>query len=363
MEGWMLQKLALADHAMAAPVLEGVEHALLVQAVIEGSAPGWIAVDRREAPRSVFASAAGAHYVLGDASNPAFNAALAELIHGQILPHARQAGWAVFNLHYYPNHWEAVLDELLGDAPVVKNYQRFFRLQQPAVAWRERVPPGFRLCRVDGDLLGEASLDDVERLRGFVEGTYASLEAFLELGLGMCALHNQQIVSWCTTDCVVGQRCEVGIRTREPYRRQGLGTLVAAAMVDACLSRGLTEIGWHCWSQNLASAATAEKVGFREVLQHHAVHLWLNPVDGLLVKANLALMRGEARAAAELYEQAFARRETVEAGRPGLMGQRTPEATYFYHAACAWALAGDHDAALRNLERALAKGSFRQAGY
>jgi RimJ/RimL family protein N-acetyltransferase len=359
----MLQKLALADYALALPVLNGAEHALLVHAVIEGTAPGWIAVDRREAPRTVFASAAGAHYVLGDASSPAFNAALADLIHRQILPQARQAGWAVFNLHYYPNHWEGVLDALLGDAPVVKNYQRFYRLQQPTVAWRERIPPGFRLRHVDGDLLGEASLDNVERLRDYVEGTYASGEAFLELGLGMCVIHERRIVSWCASDCIVGHRCEVGIRTLEPYRRQGLGTLVAAAMVDECLSRGLTEIGWHCWSHNLASAATAEKVGFQEVLRHHAVHLWLNPVDGLLVKANLALMRGEARAAAGLYEQAFAQRETAEGGRPSLMGRYTPEATYFYHAAYAWAMAGDRGAALRNLERALAKGSFRQAGY
>jgi RimJ/RimL family protein N-acetyltransferase len=246
---------------------------------------------------------------------------------------------------------------------VVKNYQRFYRLQRPTVAWRERIPPGVRLERVDGNLLAEAGLEDVERLRDYVQGTYASVEAFLERGVGMCVIHDGRIVSWCTSDCIVGHRCEVGIRTLEPYRRQGLGTLVAAAMVDECLSRGLTEIGWHCWSQNLASATTAEKVGFCEVLRHHAVHLWLNPVDGLLVQANLALMRGEARAAAGLYEQAFSQRQVAEGGRPQLMGRVTPEATYFYHAACAWALAGDRDAALRNLERALAKGSFRQAGY
>ncbi len=359
----MLHHLEPADYARAQSVVDALDHALLVRAVIEGTAPGWIAIDHPTAPQAVFASGPGAHYLLGDAGNAAFNAAVRVLILEQIMPHAREAGWDVVNLHYYPNTWEDVLDPLWGDAPVVKNHQRYYRFRGQQGRVEIQPEPGREMRRVDADLFAESGLENVEQIKDFAQGTWTCLQAYLDHGLGMCLIQDGEIISWCTTDCVIGQRCEVGIRTLAPYRRQGLGTLVALATVDACLARGLTEIGWHCWSQNLASAATAERAGFREVLHHHAVHVWLNPVDGLLVNANLALMRSEYRAAAELYERAFALREAQGGDTRCLMGTHTPEATYLSYCAYAWARAGDAAAAGRTLERVLETGTFRQAGY
>jgi RimJ/RimL family protein N-acetyltransferase len=358
-----MHRLRPSEYPLALPILGGVEHALLVNAILEGTAPGWVAIDDRDAPRTLFASGPEGHYLVGDPGNLAFNEVLGKLILEEIIPQGREAGWAVFNLHYHPDSWEAVLDAMLGDTVVVKNHQRYFKHRR-RVEWRDRLPPGFEMRRVDAGLFAETHLTNLEQLRAFSESGYPSLESFLEHGFGFCLVAGDEIVSWCTSDCVIGHRCEVGIRTHKDHRRRGFATLTSAAAIDYCLSQGISDIGWHCWSQNLASAAAAERAGFEEVLQHHAIHLWLNPVDGLLVNGNLALMRGQYREAAQFFEQAFTLRDGTAEGREEcLLDWKTDDVIYYYHTACAWALAGERDAALANLEKALARGTFRQAGY
>lgn len=361
----MLQKLEPGEYHIALPILSSVEHALIAQTVAEGTTPGWVAVDSREQPRTVLASAPAAEYVIGDCSSPEFNQALVSLITEEIIPQGRQKGWAVFNLHYWPDGWEQVLDVVFANTVVVKNYQRYFKFAKRCVEWQGMLPAGFTLHQINGKLLEQEHLENVARIRGSAEGDFGSVEAFLQRGFGLCLLHGDVVASWCTSDAASGNRCELGIHTDRRYRRRGLATIALAATVDHCLAQGLTEIGWHCWSQNLPSAAVAEKVGFEEVTRHHAIHIWLNPIDGLLVNGNLALMRYQFAEAAGLYEQAFGEKEALaaEAQPPYLLQRPGAEMAYRFKAACARALAGEQDAALVELEKALEAGTDRWAGY
>jgi len=361
-----LYKLEPSEYSHALTALQGVEHALAVNAVIEHKAPGWIAVDQHETPQIVLASAPGAHYLIGDYQNPAFNQALVQLIVGEILPHAKEDGWAVFNLHYFPNGWETVLDDIFADMVVAKNYQRLFRFRQRQIDWQTLIPPGFTMRKIEPSLLSETHIKNIESLRERCEDYRDSWEIFFEDGsFGYCLIHDENIAGWCVSDYVIENHCELSLHTDEKYRRKGVATLTAAAAVDYCLANGLTDIVWNCWSHNIASAAAARKVGFEEILQHHAIHLWLNPVDGFLVNGNLALMRGDHREAAEFYEKAFAllAEPGTQDKQYSLLDWKDTETTYRYHAACAWALAGDRNAALRNLEKAWEKNSIRQGGY
>ncbi len=65
-----------------------------------------------------------------------------------------------------------------------------------------------------------------------------------------------------------GDRCELGIGTAEEHRRRGLATLSGSAVIRGAVSRGITEIGWHCYAMNAASVATAERLGFTRVLEN-----------------------------------------------------------------------------------------------
>jgi len=45
-----------------------------------------------------------------------------------------------------------------------------------------------------------------------------ALARFQEYEFGFCSVHRQEIVSWCTPNCVSAPRCEMGIHTDRKYR-------------------------------------------------------------------------------------------------------------------------------------------------
>ena len=85
-----------------------------------------------------------------------------------------------------------------------------------------------------------------------------------------------EIVSWSLSDCVSGDRCEIGIRTVPAHRRRGLATVTAAAAVEHALSHSFTVVGWHCPNDNLGSIGTAERVGFRRERDYSAYYAFLD---------------------------------------------------------------------------------------
>jgi RimJ/RimL family protein N-acetyltransferase len=358
----MLHRLKPEECNRVLPLLEGLDHLLLLQAVLAGTAPGYVCADDPYRPRALFASGPEGHYLLGDPDADGFRDALAGYIRDELLPGARTRGWAEVTLYYEPA-WAEHIEALLPRQPLVYSRQRYFQWQGPLPDWRATLPDDVVATPIDAALLAREDLRNREWVVEFATSDYADEEAFLAHGSGMCLVRDNAALSWCTTDCIVDSRAEVGIATMPHLRRQGLGGAVAVAAVEMLQGRGISGIGWHCWEQNLASAATARKAGFVEQYSHEAVFLWLNPVDGILVRGNLALMAGEHAAAADHYQQAFALwAETREEATPTLLKTWAAQATYRYQAACAAALAGDVDGSREQLEAAWSYGGYRQGG-
>ena len=250
--------------------MAGADHALIVDAVIEGTAPGWIRVDDGAGPRQALVSTPEGHYAIGCPDNERFNAALRALITEQIIPQGKAAGWGALVLHYWPDTWRQRLRAMLPRADTKEDFQHFFRFTTPRVRWQDRIPDGFAMRRVDASILARRELRNIDHARRWAQSNFGSIVRYLANGFGFGLLHNDVLVSWCIADAVNANRCEIGIHTDEGYRRRGLATLTVAATIDYCLTRGLTEIGWHCWSENRASAATARRAGFAYVMDHHA---------------------------------------------------------------------------------------------
>lgn len=361
MSAAMLRRLSPDEQDRALPLLAGREHLLLLEAVIAGTAPGYVCVDDPAQPRALFASGPEGHYLVGDPGEGSFTRELAAHIRYELLPRAREEGWASFVLYHEPE-WAQALDELFPGQLLVRNCQRFFVHISPPPDWRAALPQGVTALPIDRELLARDDLANMQWLQDFGAGDYGSLDAFLAHGFGMCLVQKGAVVSCCTTDCVLDQRAEIGISTMPDHRRKGYGAAVAAATVEEARRRGITHVGWHCFAQNLASAATALRAGFVEHYSHAVVSLWLNPVDGLLVNGNLALMAGDYAAAAEFYRSGLALwAETRDAERSAVLAERAYQARYRYQAACAAALAGDAAMALNELEAAWAYGIMRQA--
>ena len=160
-------------------------------------------------------------------------------------------------------------------------------------------------------------------------------------------------------------RCGLRFRKRQrtPGRLRPLGSLPGTgsgglAQPGSCLAQGATEIGWHCWSSNVASAATARKVGFEQTIEHPVYHAWYNRFDNLLVQGWFNLQYERYGAAAQAYEAAFALRDRgdEDALASHLYADEGTERWCHYNTACAWALIGDSQAAFRNLNKAVERG-------
>jgi GNAT superfamily N-acetyltransferase len=255
----MIYRLKDGETGRVLPLLEKVDHALIVNAVVEGTAPGWIMVDDLDSPRALFASTPEGYHLIGSDQDESFKASLAEFITGKIIPEGLTAGWAVIYLHYYPDDWGRWLEIVFGDLVPLKEYQRYFQLGKLKIDWRQRLPPGYLVRQVDADLLARSDLKNIDALERQAVGNFHSVDGFLRNGFGFCCLHGNTVVSRCMADCVSEQSCEVGIRTDEEYRRRGLATLTVAAAMENCLAKGITKVGWHCGVQTQHRRRRREK--------------------------------------------------------------------------------------------------------
>ena len=102
-----------------------------------------------------------------------------------------------------------------------------------------------------------------------------------------------------------GTRCELGIAVTDAFQRSGLATLLATAVIRHALSVGIYDIGWLCWQDNLASIATAKKLGLQQVAADSAHVIMFDPAIALGVQAMRALRDGRFAAAVDLHNKAI----------------------------------------------------------
>ena len=263
-----MYELEALEFAQALPAFQSMRHCVPLFAVLERNSPGRVFVDDAHAPAVVFIwSRWGYLYLAGIAHNDEFNRSLHETLARELIPQSVALGerWPVL----YPSSaaWSDKMGLLLGDKALRRLYRRGYTLNPSSFArhhnWRERVPPAFRMARVDAELIANAG----EEIAGSIKGTWNSVGDFLSKGLGYCLLHEGRVVSLCLA-CFAGLgRLEISISTAEGYRRQGLATLTASAFIEACLERGL-QPNWECWWTNGPSTALAERLGFEQGIDH-----------------------------------------------------------------------------------------------
>ena len=92
-------------------------------------------------------------------------------------------------------------------------------------------------------------------------GLWGGPAGFVQNSFGFCALHQGQAGSFCAAAFIGGGAAEIDISTAEEFRRMGLAVAAGAAFLRHCREHGLHP-NWSCRSDNSASAALAEKLGF-----------------------------------------------------------------------------------------------------
>ncbi len=337
-----MHKLAPSAYRQVAPLFADMGCHLAVAAVLAGDAAGQVYADDPAHPRAALVRCGYRFYLAGQQRDGTL-AALRRLFAEQFYPQGLAAGSWGFTLAYAPDDWQRALVEqvLAGKHPMFDHYQYYaLRLQHDQRPQPPRpLPDGVTPRMVDRALLGETHLRHLDELREEMCSERPSVEDFLAHSFGVCLVRGDELVGWCLSEYNTGDRCEVGIATRESYRRQGLGTWMACALAEQARTRGIRRLGWHCYAANAPSVSTALKAGFALESEYAPLFAWFDETINLAINGNMRLQRGEYADALEWFERALA------AGAQG--------GWVYWGAAQAAAAAGQTETALRYLRQAL----------
>ena len=282
-----MHTLSPADYRSVISIFEPMRHHLAIAAIVNGAVPARLIVDHPTHPRAALAWTQHHFYLAGSPENHEFNQAMGRLFSDTIYPQALAAGDAMFTLYYAPDTWSNSVEEtILRDKLPIKMRRQYYRLKEKRVDWRALLPVDFELRPVDAALLENMRLRHLDALREETCSERPSVQDFLEKSFGVCIVHGDELAGWCLSEYNTPDSCEIGIETREPYRRRGFATLMTAALVEEAEARGIAHVGWHCWASNRPSAKTALKAGFELVADYPVYMAWFDEVVNLAAHSN-----------------------------------------------------------------------------
>ncbi len=144
---------------------------------------------------------------------------------------------------------------------------------RPPLNWRERIPDGFTISRMNADSAARLQADlIVGGRRPWFDQEWESIPQFLEHGFGFVAEWHGDGVPFIAANCracpmtgnglgIKDGIAPIQVSTRARFQHQGLATLVCAAFIEHCLECGMTP-EYGCDEENTNSAALALKLGF-----------------------------------------------------------------------------------------------------
>jgi len=249
-------ELTVTDFVRTLPLLAGINQKVLPHAICDGFNPGRVFVDQRENPQvALLWSPVGYYFLAGDPAQVGDLMDIHRTLTDIFVPASQvtgETGFIVIPSHLGWNEHRAVL---LPGREVIEIYRRPFAFDPAQFAaqanWRERIPQGFRIQALDAALAEQVG----------VLSSWASMDAFLQNGLGFVLLDGDEIASACHSVFASRTHHEIDVHTAEKYQRRGFALLVASAFIEACLARG-QQPNWECFWENDASTALAGKLGF-----------------------------------------------------------------------------------------------------
>jgi RimJ/RimL family protein N-acetyltransferase len=342
----MLLELKTEQFERVRSLFQGFDYSLSVQAAIEGNNPGRIFVDDIENPRTGFALTVEGYLLAGEDSNPETINALRRFLKEKIFTGEFFVnGNDSLSLAVHPVTWEARLPQLIPSYEALKIQRYHYVCREVKFDWRKHVPQGYSVHHVDKNFFENSQIVFPDEMREWfdIEEMWWTKENFFSKGISFAVVHEGEIVSWCTPDCVAGDQIDVGIITLRAHRRRGLAAIAVAATVEQCFNKGYKAVGWHCNVINTASWKVAEKVGFERHREYAYYDYIYDPVDHLAELGWYYYQLGEYARTTQYYEQVFILRE------------ENPD--YYYHlTASAWALLSNKEKTVRYLQAALDHG-------
>lgn len=258
----MLFKLEESQYTSVRDLARDMSFHLAVGSVLSGKSPGDVITNDPAEPRAAFITAGNRHFLIGSAADRSFNEELGDYLRKRLFPTATESEYSIVPLYYSPSITENELKLLFGGWEPTIRIRQYFTIDPKRLPGEYPLPTGYSLHSVSKPLLRTPNLVNVDLLSEEIKSESPSVEHFLDNCFGVCAQYKNTLVGWCLSEYNVDRKCEVGIETLRPYQRQGLGSAMASALIREAETRGYNQVGWHSYKENMASTATARKVGF-----------------------------------------------------------------------------------------------------
>lgn len=124
------------------------------------------------------------------------------------------------------------------------------------LALLETIPDGMTFVPMDAGLMEKCEWRDL------IQMVYGTVENFLQAAYGYCLMDGDRVVTEIYGAFTGAGGTEIGVVTAEADRGKGYGALASAYLIREIIRRGQAPY-WSCDQSNIASAATARKLGFR----------------------------------------------------------------------------------------------------
>lgn len=166
----------------------------------------------------------------------------------------------------WPPGAEGDLEPPPGPTHVTERYE-FSDLPLPEDSSADGVslPTDLALRRMDRELLKGCLWADEMKL------AYGSVEKFLQHGFGYCLMRGEEICCEAYASFLAQGCYELGVITPEQHRGQGYASLTCAHLIRVCAEQGYAT-RWSCNQGNLASTATARRLGYRTQQEYQLLY-------------------------------------------------------------------------------------------
>jgi RimJ/RimL family protein N-acetyltransferase len=182
-------------------------------------------------------------------------------------PNTKEAEELLFNLQDFTlaivdsDEWKKRVETVHNG--VIEKFQRYRFKKNPEHLDRmhlenlmSSLPKGYELMRVDKNIVQSSSFN---QLSEDFTSQFESIDDFMNRGLGYAVLHGGKVVSAATSFSIYDEGIEIEVASHPDYRRKGLATIAASALIVDCLDRGK----YPSWDgANSESVKLAEKLGY-----------------------------------------------------------------------------------------------------
>lgn len=164
-----------------------------------------------------------------------------------------------FILQIDNNEWDNYFFQEDG---IIREDRYSFYFQKTDILNKEIIlPDGFVMKEIDEILLSKINGNIIPSF------SWDSDIEFLNKGKGFCILFGNEIAATVFSSAVSHDEIDIGIETKESFRRCGLAAILARRIVQYILEEHKTPV-WECHTGNTVSRHTAEKIGFHVQKTH-----------------------------------------------------------------------------------------------